>query len=316
MEALVLNFLITISASLTVHGANASCGFPPGGAPPNWSSANFYQAHPNPGISRELAVIEQVMKGNVPNSLRQFVPVQMQTRINNTNAVLELSVSPDYLAIGTDTDWVRTPLTPFAAQYIASELGYFLPTRRLVDLIYDRADTQLLPQPTDWYKNGLLMRLGPNYVLFHNMIEDQRKGRGGLIAGHKKDVVLTNLLDRAPARVAIYGWQRPGNKPIQPLGTPHNFDYEDYSHGIRFIGPTLKITYEGKSPQTLPMLTALRDPKLGGILSGSQGPIHDVRAGRTCPSSFAAALGLSRANCPPQPHVCDSEGNLLSDSSK
>ncbi len=48
--------------------------------------------------------------------------------------------------------------------------------------------------------------------------EKQPKNAAGkLIAGHKKDVVITNRLLTMPKRVAIYGWHRPNGSPIQPL---------------------------------------------------------------------------------------------------
>ena len=72
------------------------------------------------------------------------------------------------------------------------------------------------------------------------MIEDQIAGQypGELRAGHKKDVVITNLLSERPKRVAIYGWHFPSSEPIQPLTTVHVDWYVDYSHGIlRLSGP-------------------------------------------------------------------------------
>lgn len=71
----------------------------------------------------------------------------------------------------------------------------------------------------------------------HLIIEGQRKNRKGLIAGIKKDVVITDLLTRSskPNRVAIFGWHKPDGIPIQPLYTGHVNWYVDYSHGIRLV---------------------------------------------------------------------------------
>ncbi|WP_204310148.1 hypothetical protein, partial [Enterobacter cloacae] len=65
----------------------------------------------------------------------------------------------------------------------------------------------------------------------HLIIEGQRKNRKGLIAGIKKDVVITDLLTRSskPNRVAIFGWHKPDGIPIQPLYTGHVNWYVDYS---------------------------------------------------------------------------------------
>ncbi len=194
-------------------------------------------------------------------------------------------------------------LTPFAAQYLASTLGMALPTKYLVDKIYDQADVKMRPQPTDWYKQEGRMRSGPNYIIFSQTIEAQRQSRLGLIAGHKKDVVLTNLLDRKPDRVAIYGWQRPGNVPIQPLATPHVYTYEDYSHGIRFVGPMVRVTDSTGRSVYWNVRDALHDADLGAVLNGGQA-IADVRAGRRCTPEFLQFSGLTPSTCPPQPRNC------------
>ena len=77
----------------------------------------------------------------------------------------------------------------------------------------------------------------------HLIIEGQRKGQRGLIAGIKKDVVISDLLTRSPRanRVAIYGWHRLNGKAIQPLYTGHVDWYADYSHGIRLVYRKVKV---------------------------------------------------------------------------
>src|SRR5207253_1071838 len=58
---------------------------------------------------------------------------------------------------------------------------------------------------------------------------------GALIAGIKKDVVITNRLGEKPNHVAIYGWHKLDGDPIQPLTIVHISPYVDYSHGIRLV---------------------------------------------------------------------------------
>ena len=103
------------------------------------------------------------------------------------------------------------------------------------------------------------------YFLGHQqLVEEQRAGRGSgeLIAGHKKDVVLSNRLRERPGRVAIHGWHQPDGKPIRPLSTVHVDWYADYSHGVRLVHPTARIDGESVS-----VLAALQDPELAGLLS-------------------------------------------------
>ncbi len=250
-------------------------------------------------------MVNEVLNGNLPDRLRTLVPLRLAAVWKGEAVQLEMQVTPDYLSIGTDRDFVRTPLTNYAAQYLASEMGMSLPTPFLVDQIYAQAGVQMTPQPTDWYKHTSTMRLGSNYIAFNNTLEAQRAGRGGLIAGHKKDVVLTNRLDSLPGRVAIYGWQKPGGAPLQPLATVHGYDYEDYSHGIRLLGPLLKVVHSrtGRA-EFWPLVKALSDVELGNILNGGQGAIHDVRAARMCTPAFLNAVGLNSGDCPSQPRLC------------
>ena len=92
-----------------------------------------------------------------------------------------------------------------------------------------------------------------------------------LISGHKKDVVLTNRLARAGAKIAIYGWHRLSGTPIQPLSTVHSASYADYSHGIRLVSDIVLIDGEPWS-----IYRVLEDPWLARILS-DEGPIPRVR---------------------------------------
>ena len=64
-----------------------------------------------------------------------------------------------------------------------------------------------------------------------------------MIAGIKKDVVISDLLTRSAKtnRVAIYGWHKLDAKPIQPLYTGHVNWYADYSHGIRLVYQKIKV---------------------------------------------------------------------------
>lgn len=191
-----------------------------------WSSKDFYNQYAKPGYAREAAVVKQVIAGNTPSWLKQMIDMAAY------------QVMPDYLSIGTDDDWVRAPLTPYAAQYLANALGYQLPTPKMVELIYKSAAFKLKPIPTNWYQgDGHLMRLGSNYIAHNNMINFTLKDRPtGIVAGHKKDVVSDMAkLEANPHHVVIYGWDQSEGHPIQPETAVHDWNYEDYSHGIRFV---------------------------------------------------------------------------------
>jgi len=117
----------------------------------------------------------------------------------------------------------------------------FLPTRKMVDLIYKKATVKLEPVPMYAFRDSSV-----SMWQHHLMIEGLRKGRKGLIAGIKKDVVISGKVSRdaKPDREAIYGWHQLNGKPIQPLYTGHINWWVDYSHGIRLI--SRKIRVDGK----------------------------------------------------------------------
>ena len=77
----------------------------------------------------------------------------------------------------------------------------------------------------------------------HLIIEGQRKSQSGLIAGIKKDNVISGKIKRDARRdrVAIYGWHQRSGQPIQPLYTGHVSWYVDYSHGVRLIYRKIKF---------------------------------------------------------------------------
>ncbi|MGB4844788.1 MAG: hypothetical protein WBP16_10005 [Ferruginibacter sp.] len=188
---------------------------------------------------RDSLAVQEILSGNIPSFLKKFVPVYSE--IKDSTGIKHHAVfyvMPDYLAIGNDEDWARIPLTPMAAQKIADSFNCFLPTRKMVDLIYQQSTVKLEPVPMYAFRDSSV-----TMWQHHLIIEGQRKGRKGLIAGIKKDLVITGkiLTDAKPGREAIYGWHQLNGKPIQPLYTGHINWWVDYSHGIRLIYRKIKV---------------------------------------------------------------------------
>lgn len=206
-----------------------------------FTGAAFYTQAAAYGFQqRDSLAIEWLLAGRVPSFLSGFVKVYTRITDSATGNTIRAHyfVSPDYVALGHDRDWARIPLTPMAAQKLADSLGCFLPTRKMVDDIYRQAKVRLEPIPMFAFRDST-----PTMYQHHLMIEGQRQGKKGLMAGHKKDVVLSDKLkhDAMPRRVAIYGWHRPDCKPVQPLYAGHADWYVDYSHGIRLIQQTIFV---------------------------------------------------------------------------
>ena len=99
----------------------------------------------------------------------------------------------------------------------------------------------------------------PGFLRHNEMVHAQRseKPPGGLVAGHKKDVVIANKLFATAGRVAIYGWHKADGKPIQPLYTGHTATRADYSHGIRLVRRQMTVSGEAKTLDDV-----LADPRL------------------------------------------------------
>jgi len=229
-------------------------------------------------LNYDKAVLDEIMRGNIPDFLKDFkeVKVGFKTKDGKEHTA-SYYVMPDYLAIGSNDDFVRVPMTPMSAQKIADMYGCQLPTKKMVDDIYDQAAVKLNPQPISVDKG--ISKIS-NFAEHQKMVEKQRAGKplGALTAGDKKDVVITNLLDQAAAKgkkqVAIYGWHQKNGKAIQPLSTIHNYYHVDYSHGIRLVKNMM--TLDGKSVKVADIL---KDGELSKALSG-EGTIKNTKAHR------------------------------------
>src|SRR6516165_4932441 len=219
---------------------------------------------------REEAILEEISKGNLPEFLRKLVPVQLHSELaNGQGLTATIFVTPDYLAIGSDSDFLRIPMNLHTAVTIAERFGFILPTRKMVDAIYLQSSYHLAPQPLP---AGPQMRSTEYYSTHNQMIENQMLAvgapLGALISGDKKDVVMSNRLATYVGRIAIYGWHRAPGQPIQPLSTVHGAYYEDYSHGIRLISQWALVDGSLESIRGL-----LQNPSTASALS-DEGPIH------------------------------------------
>ena len=214
---------------------------------------------------REEAIVRELVRGNLPEFLRklQSVTIRSKDKAGREHSAT-IEVMPDYLAIGSDTDFVRVPMTPQSAQRITDAFGCFLPTRKLVDAIYENAAIKLEPIPLTEAREAV-----GTFVDHSRRIDQQRGERpvGSLIAGIKKDVVISNRLGERPNRVAIYGWHKADGTAIQPLSIVHRDTYVDYSHGIRLIRRTVLV--DGK-PRDI--RHALHAADVSGLLS-DEGPL-------------------------------------------
>jgi hypothetical protein len=242
------------------------------GQPLTGSQFATFVAHMDPR-QREHAIEDALLAGDLPGFLKKLVPVKLDWKPAQGKALsATVWVMPEYLAIGSDTDFLRIPMNLYTASAVASRLGYILPTKKIVDAIYRQSAVHFEPEPMT---AGPEMRSTEYYRIHNQKIEAQARllgvMPGELVSGHKKDVVLTNHLDSAPGRIAIFGWHRLNGVPIQPLSTVHGACYADYSHGIRLVSDTVLIDGERRS-----VYDVLQDPVASHVLN-DEGPMPHVR---------------------------------------
>lgn len=189
---------------------------------------------------REDVIFREVIKGNIPNFLRKVAKVSSRIFLNGAYEYITFYTLPDYLAVGSNENYFICPLTPKMAQKIANELDCFIPTKRMVDQIWNASVLKMVPEPIPPSDEMSMVSVFSEHNL---LVWNQRQSNleafplGSLVSGHKKDVVISNLIYTSPApdRVVIYGWHDNAGKNIQPLYAGHHANYADYSHGIRLI---------------------------------------------------------------------------------
>jgi hypothetical protein len=116
------------------------------------------------------------------------------------------------------------------------------------------------------------------FVQHNDSIQQQRCTEFGNVplgvpvAGHKKDVIISNAIysdlnPTVPRPVVIYGWHRTDGGPIQPLFNGHAATYVDYSHGTRLVQRFARL-----NGRPVDLREVLMDPELSALVS-DEGPI-------------------------------------------
>jgi hypothetical protein len=221
---------------------------------------------------REKIIFRAIKKGNIPAFYRKLVLVSDTAIIAQKIVSISYYVLPDYMAIGVDTDYFYCPMTPALAQRVANKLKCSLPTRKMVDKIYQHAQIKLAPQPIP---PTSAMTTVPIFVRHNQMLKLQRDSLGDkytpgqLVGADKKDVIISNRIynDTSGFHVVIYGWHKKSGKAIQPLYAKHLNTWADYSHGTRLI--QRKVWVDGKRTS---IKKVLQSEHLNVLLS-DEGPI-------------------------------------------
>lgn len=237
----------------------------------------------NPSAAREEAIFQ---------AARAFL-VDWGSLVPVTSGRVRFFVSPDYLSIGTLEDFARMPMAAITAQRLADALGFRLPTPLMVDRIWQAGDVRLSLHSIGEFEPAAmgtkLQMTTSRYVKHQARVEQERAGRRGLVVGHAKDVVRSNLLanpTHGPAggpRVIIYGAhhappalatdQTPKTNGLHVIQGESDFHesnatgYVDYSHGVRPCADVTIVDPDTPSARAMQLDDVLSDPALAPFVN-------------------------------------------------
>ncbi len=238
----------------------------------------------------EQAILAEIERGNVPSFSR---PENMKTLTMKKGGItVNYKAGLDYLAVGSDDDFVRVPMTPLLAQTLSAKYGWGLPTREMTRNIYSNADIKLTgqgyitaPPGTAEQREQQLKMQGNEYIIRHNTDINKQLGPQGLdrllsgqalVAGEKKDVIVSAYAVSHPGSLDFDGLYQNG-RPIQ-RNPAHKDTYRDYSHGFRPIGGNVVVAYPDGTTVSMKYYDALKDPQIATVLNGAEGAIDAYSA--------------------------------------
>jgi hypothetical protein len=218
------------------------------------------------GQPRDEVFISHILAGNLPDAVRNLVPVTVMANGNT----LQYYVSSDVLSVGGSDDYLRISLNGKSAKKMLDQIDCTMPTKKMCDDIWRLADLKLNPRPMGASKN---MMDTPTLVGHNLLIDKEIAGRPfTLLTGHKKDTVICKHLLDDRSRTAIYGWFNPSTgQAIQGPGvqsSAHSWDYQDYSQAIRLVSRRAQL-----NNQPIDLYDVLNDPQYSYLIS-EEGPYN------------------------------------------
>lgn len=208
---------------------------------------------------RDRDVYDRLKADDMPAFLREWRPVRM----SSGDTEITLFVSPDYLGVNDAGGFLRTPMTPATAQRLADELGFQLPTKKMVEAIEQAANrVPFFAQTPNAGESRNSLRLWRRQNEQIAAVSEP----GSFVAGHKKDLVIGAPVLRNPGKVIIFGGRYRDGSRVQPQSAVHSASYVDYSHGVRMIRPDAIVSQGGRS-RGMFVRDVLADPALAPVVS-------------------------------------------------
>jgi hypothetical protein len=227
------------------------------------------------GAEREALLWGALSAGEIPDRLEgaEFLPVDIREKDKNGKMRdLRILVSPRHVEVGTDEDPFFAPLWPEASQRYANMRGSILPSRKLVDAIWNASSKRLPIGPPPGFKiPGPDMADSRSWIAHNAVLQSRLGSTEQLVSGGKKDTVVGPTLDGT--RVAIYSTPFSGSGALraytadkiplhQPYSTIHHAQYSDYAHGTRLVAKNATLDGEPVS-----LMDLFQDPVLHVLVS-------------------------------------------------
>jgi hypothetical protein len=183
---------------------------------------------------REQAICEFFEAGQCPMWLRQWVEIPVAA----DGLSGAFYVMPDFLCLGTDDDYVYTPLGAINAERALRRFKAVLPTQRMVSLVYAMSKKQVAQPWGPPYDNS--MKLTERWAVQTRKaakgIKASGAHNGDLVEGHFKNVIVSpRTVTSHGTDLSFFGWYDGRGRPIQGDSGAHGSSYCDYSHGVRAV---------------------------------------------------------------------------------
>lgn len=233
----------------------------------------------------EQAIFNEIDQGNIPSFCRSENMKRLTIEKNGYKVTYKAAL--DYLSIGSDTDYIRIPITPLLAQKLAKKYNWGIPTASITEHIYKNANIKLEGKgyltgekgSTKLAEQQSKMQ-STEYIQKHSLDIDKQISKLNqhnsnteqlLVAGHKKDVIVSQYAINHPGNLDMRGLYING-QAVQK-NPAHQDTYRDYSHGFRPIGGNLEIIKPDGTTETIRYYDGLKIPEIAEILNGKEGAI-------------------------------------------
>lgn len=216
---------------------------------------------------RQLLVLDQLAKGNVPDSYRTFQKI----KVERNGKTLEFLAAPSGLRLGSDKDSIEFPMNGPLAQAVADATGCALPNKWMVDEMYEQGkkNGQFIPfAPQVFSKEDAARMRSADFIQTHDdkykkWAADHNIDLTKPIFGYFKHVVQQSPEQRAKPHAGgnldIYGGIYTNGNIVEPGGVGHDIYHDDYSQNVQLIAGTVYVDGKPMSLQDV-----LSDSDLAG----------------------------------------------------